>query len=603
MASSFLKSLARRVAVIGTGALVLTATAACVAVVLGRGQWIAQADVPSVLPLQETRRLAEQAVAGHRQGSDTAPRSPREAVHPVKESWRWLHGLQTSWRRVLPVDRGPVRLRLEDGPTQGTVRILMEGRYPGDLQELIGTVSERVQRGNASQQDGRSQWRPQTYLAVFRRIIDSEAKDGFSEDPYANALARFQDDLAQYRGMVDRSQSWWSGLVDDRSADYRASTGGVPAAASTESLIRSLHRVLHDSALFAGDAPGLPARASYVTYLLVNGETSSLVGVADRKEVRIAPVTPVASVGAVPDVLQGDREALAGCVAVALFGTWLLWRGRRNPLISSKADLEQIVADLRSSPQGKRQRKAAMPSVMDRVFTDSSADTWKSPTRPAANSSQVICVYGTSEAATRLVVDRIARSLSQSGGSVVSLVHDAESDFGRARSLPVWGDLVDGSLRIESLLGGSGEANWWRFETGSGGCAPEFWGFPDGDPTVRRCVELMQSRFAWVVVPVYPVVPGLALPGVPWAHRRVVAVEPDSVRRSDLEKWLGRQSESNLALVYADPLEAEGWGSDFPKWLSAVTPHPAQTPVASGGPGVSILAILDGSATVNGGKT
>lgn len=513
-----------------------------------------------------------------------------------------LYRLRRSVPRELVDHSRHVRIRIESAIDGTSHRISVESADPARSQQLLDQLIQRAKSSiRVHPQTGPSgEWRPESYLKTTRRILEVELSQGQLDDPMALSSARFADDLASLNRSLRNSGNWHFNLVDEGIWDIKGGGGTMPAPASTEGLIRSLHRLDHLAASYAGNIAKFPPRTEFVWYLLDAIETvqrgarqaaETVDGQGHSIGVGTTEFSPTLSEHG------GELVLVASSVLVAL--CLFMLRRRRDPVLWDNRDMARALELIRARDGAGTIATATssatvMESVLHRIRTESGE------TKQAPRAGRVVCVYGTTVSAATGIAIRVAKSIAAGGRTVVSITESA-GPHDMDRAVPIWTELHGSRFRIEELVSPSEVPGWWRFPAGTGGADPGFWGFPDGDPQVRRTLEIFQGRFDWIVVAVAPVMPGVALPRSPWAHRTLFAVSPGSARLSSLRRWLKSTTpDMTIGFVAVDYTDAEIETGEVPEWLPRLQESTSPTPIPSNSAGDTVLSILEGRSPISG---
>jgi hypothetical protein len=524
-----------------------------------------------------------------------AERAPDAWVSRLYRLRRWAP-------RELVDNSRDVRIRIESAVDGSNHRISVESSDPSRALKLLQSLLDRaeVAAGNVSGNKPEDEWRPESYLKTIRRVLESERSQGVLDDQLALSSAQLVDDLASADRTLRDVATWSVGMVDAGIWNIKDGYGALPAPASTEGLIRSLHRMSHLCATYSGSIRQFPPRTEFVWYLMRAAEDSATGPDTDPipgeiETVRITTSEP----GFRPLLSPQGVELVSVASAVALGLCFLILRRRRDPVVWDNRDLGRSLEAVRSRKGGGQlahttSSSTVMESILPQVGNSGPNGVL------AARTGRVICVYGTTVSAATGIAIRVAKSIAAGGRTVLSITESA-GPHDAVRSVPVWPALESSRFRIEDLVSPSDVPGWWRFPSGVGGSDPGFWSFPEGDPLVRRSLDIFQGRFDWIVVAVAPVLPGVALPRCPWAHRSLFAVSPGSARSSTVARWLSTtSSDMTIGFVVVDYTDAEIETGEVPEWLPLLQESPSPQAVAMTSAGDTVLSILEGRSPISG---
>lgn len=579
-------------------------TAAVGVVAVGNIRWEVSGNLEISGVSARERQAVLDALAAVRDQPFGSPSGDSKDARPGGAVPDWVSSLSRT-RVPLPaglMERGvETRFRVEssiDGSQHG---IAIETKDPEAALRMHGALVERVRLATTrmSRSGMNSEWRPAAYLATVRRVLEIENVAGIGEDRLALAAARFADDVVGMEGLLSQNREWSGEYQDDLSWNLSQGVDGLPAPSRTEELIRSLYRIQSLTTFLAGDSVALPPRAELVWFLFDSVREDRIMREPTYYEDGTSVKTSSSPLVFRPVVSSKGME-LCGALSIGMLGlVWALVRRRRDPVVRDHGDLKEAVEQAGGRLAGKPVSLACDAGTVMRSIVEGPEAAAEA--RPGGSRvGRVVCVYGSTLPSAEFIAGRVARSIAAVGRTAVAVV---ESVGRQDRNSPlIWTDIAEGRHRIENLVSPSDIPGLWHFATGVGGCSPCYLAVSEADPVLRRTLEVLQGRFDWVVVAVAPVVPGIDLPNCPWAHRCLFAIQPGSIRRSALYRWLASTTrELPIGFILADGSSPVAQSAESQDWVEALSGSPALAPVGDGtGAGETVLRILSGGSSISG---
>jgi hypothetical protein len=575
-----------------------------VVVALGNLRWEVSGNLNFVGASARERQALVDALTASRDQPVGSPTANSNASRIRGAIPAWVSSLART-RVPLPdglLDKGTeTRFRVESAVDGSQHEIAIETKDPSTALRLHGELVERVRltTTRVSQSGIDFEWRPGAYLATVRRVLENENRAGIVEDRLSLSAARFSDDIVGLEELLGRRREWSGELIDDLSWNLKQGADGLPAPSRTEELIRSLYRMRSLSTFLAGGFTALPPRAELVWFLFEStrqepsfGGSVSAAGASSAK-LSSSPVS-------FRPVVSTKGMELCCAMSIGVFGlAWTLVRRRRDPVVRDREDLREALESAGGRLAGKPVALACDAGTVMRSIVEGPEAAAEA--RPGGSRvGRVVCVYGSTLPSAEFIAARVARSIASVGRTAVAVV---ESVGRQDRNSPlIWTDIADGRQRVENLVSPSDIPGLWHFPTGVGGCSPCYVAVSEADPVLRRTLEILQGRFDWVVVAVAPVVPGIDLPNCPWAHRCLFAIQPGSIRRSALYRWLASTTrEMPIGFVLADGSSSVAESAESQDWVETLSGSPALAPVGEGtGAGETVLRILSGGSSISG---